>query len=168
MWVGAREESTLDLPTGDVLLGIQLDDRIAAEREALRLHVAGVEVRFPLLNDDLVAFSARLPPDLKLRGTRLRYFFKQALRGFLPHEIITKTKHGFGLPFGLWLQRSSRLSELINGNFAALRSRRIVRPEFLDRLLQLHGQHDARYYGALIWTLAMLEQWFREHRIGPV
>ena len=40
----------------------------------------------------------RLPPEYKLKGLTLRWFFKEALRGFLPDEIIAKKKHGFGLP----------------------------------------------------------------------
>src|SRR5947208_1101643 len=61
--------------------------------------VAGVDVAFPFLDDAVVAFAERLDPDLKLKGLQLRWFFKHALREFLPPEILTKTKHGFGLPF---------------------------------------------------------------------
>jgi len=85
---------------------------------------------------------------------------------FLPTEIIHKTKHGFGLPFGLWLQRSPRLAELINDNLANLLNRRIVRPDFLNKLRTLHNQEDAHYYGVLIWNFAMLEQWFQEHGVS--
>jgi asparagine synthase (glutamine-hydrolysing) len=129
--------------------------------------LAGVRVSYPMLHPDVIDVSLQVPPDLKMRGTHLRTFYKGAMADFLPQEIITKTKHGFGLPFGLWLQRSSRLAELIDANLASLRARRIVRPEFVDRLIQLHGKDDASYYGVMIWTLAMLEQWFREHRIAP-
>jgi hypothetical protein len=48
-----------------------------------------------------------------------------------------------------------------------LRARRIVRREFPDRLIELNGQDDPNYYGVMIWTLAMLEQWFQEHRVAP-
>ena len=47
-----------------------------------------------MLDDALVAFSTRLSPTLKLKGTSLRYFFKQALGDFLPQEILNKKKHG--------------------------------------------------------------------------
>jgi asparagine synthase (glutamine-hydrolysing) len=43
--------------------------------------LAGVDVAYPMLNDDLVAFSARLPAHLKLKGTRLRYFFQGGAEG---------------------------------------------------------------------------------------
>jgi asparagine synthase (glutamine-hydrolysing) len=130
--------------------------------------LAGIRVSYPMLHPDVIDVALRVSPRQKMRGTQLRTFYKRAMADFLPAEIIAKTKHGFGLPFGIWLQRSSRLAELINDNLASLRARRIIRPEYLDRLIQLHGQDDASYYGVMIWTLAMLEQWFREHRIAPV
>jgi asparagine synthase (glutamine-hydrolysing) len=129
--------------------------------------LAGVRVSYPMLHPDVVDLSMRVPPDLMMPGTRLRDFYKRATTGFLPDEIIHKKKHGFGLPFGLWLQETPRLRAQIDGNLAALRSRRIIAPQFIDRLLDLHGQQDAKYYGVFIWVLAMLEQWLTEHDLAP-
>jgi asparagine synthase (glutamine-hydrolysing) len=129
--------------------------------------LARVEVRFPMLNDALVAFSARLAPDLKLKGARLRYFFKEALRGFLPDEIIAKTKHGFGLPFGQWLQTHKPLQQLVGDSLQELKGRGIVQPQLVDELLAELVQSHAGYYGTLAWVLMMLEQWFRKHGAAP-
>jgi asparagine synthase (glutamine-hydrolysing) len=129
--------------------------------------LAGMRVSYPMLHPDVIDLATQVPPDLMMRGTDLRTFYKRAMDGFLPQEIIHKTKHGFGLPFGLWLERSPEVAALINGNLADLRGRGVIRPEFIDRLLHLHGQEDARYYGVFIWLLAMLEQWFKEHRLAP-
>ena len=125
--------------------------------------LAGVRVSYPMLHPDVVDMSMRVPANVLMPGTKLRDFYKRAMAGFLPDEIIHKKKHGFGLPFGLWLQQTPRLRDQIDGNLADLRARRIIRPDFIDRLLHLHGQEDARYYGVFIWVLAMLEQWLREH-----
>ncbi len=125
--------------------------------------LAGIDVRFPMLEDEVVSFSARLDPALKLKGTRLRYFFKEALRGFLPDAILTKSKHGFGLPFGEWLRTEAVLQTLAHDNLQTLQSRGILRAGFVDELIALHKAH-AGYYGTMIWVLMMLEQWFRrEH-----
>jgi asparagine synthase (glutamine-hydrolysing) len=127
--------------------------------------LAGVDVRFPLLDDTVVAFSATLPPRLKLKGTRLRYFFKEALRGFLPEEIILKTKHGFGLPFGPWLQTHRPLRQLALDSLSDLKPRGIVRPEFVDELTSTHVESHAGYYGTMVWVLMMLEQWLGQRRL---
>ena len=129
--------------------------------------LAGVRVSYPMLHPDVVDMSMRVPPRLKMPGTRLRHFYKQAMTGYLPEAIIHKKKHGFGLPFGLWLQESPELRDRIDSALRALRSRCIVREDFIDRLLYLHGQEDAAYYGVFVWVLAMLEQWFQEHGVSP-
>jgi len=128
--------------------------------------LAGIDVAFPMLSDDLVDYSLRLAPNEKLRGTRLRYFFKKALRDFLPAEILAKTKHGFGLPVGTWLQSYRPLHSLAADSLASLRSRRIVRAGFIDQLLDEHLASHAEYYGAMIWVLMMLELWFQRHAGG--
>lgn len=125
--------------------------------------LAGVDVGFPMLDDNMVSFSARLAPELKLKGTKLRYFFKEALRDFLPDEIITKQKHGFGLPFGEWLKNDGRLQAVGRDSLDSLKGRDIIRPEFIDELFRLHSGAHSGYYGTMIWVLMMLEQWFRHH-----
>ena len=124
--------------------------------------LAGIDVAFPLLREPVVELSATLPPDFKLRGTRLRYFFKEALRDFLPPETITKTKHGFGLPAGLWLRDHAPLRELANDALGSLRRRGIFRGEFLDELLARRLREHPGYYGTLLWILMMLELWFEQ------
>jgi asparagine synthase (glutamine-hydrolysing) len=127
--------------------------------------LAGVEAAFPFLSDAMVAFSARLAPHQKLHGTRLRYFFKQALEDTLPRAILRKKKHGFGLPFGLWLMQHRRLKELAFDSLTALKTRRIVRPSFIDDLQQRHLAQHPGYHGTMVWVLMMLEQWHQQRRL---
>jgi len=124
--------------------------------------MAGVDVAFPMLADEVVSFSAKLAPELKLKGTKLRFFFKDALRGFLPEAIITKQKHGFGLPFGPWLTRHKPLQEIVAESLASLKGRGIIRPAFIAELTSQHLAAHAGYYGTLIWILMMLEQWMQK------
>ena len=126
--------------------------------------LAGVAVRYPLLDEALVAFSAELTPNEKVRGQNLRDFFKQSLNDFLPREIIDKSKHGFGLPFGLWMQTHPELRALANDSLSALRKRGIVQPMYIDRLLDQHRGGYASYYGVMIWVLMMLEQWLQRRQ----
>ncbi|UCV01938.1 asparagine synthetase B family protein [Dechloromonas denitrificans] len=126
--------------------------------------LAGLEVGFPLLDDRLVDFSMRLDPELKLKGLTLRWFFKEALKDFLPPEIITKKKHGFGLPFGVWAVKHAGLRELALESVNSLRSRNIVRGDFIDRLIKEYLPQHPGYYGELVWVLMMLAQWLGQGR----
>lgn len=125
--------------------------------------LAGVNVAYPLLNDAMVDFAARLPPRLKLRGTQLRYFFKRALADFLPREVLHKSKHGFGLPFGLWLNTHKPLHEMAYDNLNDLKKRNIIRSEMIEELINVRLSDSAAYYGTLVWVLMMLELWFKYH-----
>jgi len=121
--------------------------------------LAGLTVGYPLLADEIADFSLGLPSDYKLRNFKLRWFFKEALRDFLPVAILKKKKHGFGLPFGLWATRHAGLRSLAGDSLAALEHRGILKAGFRDELMgQLLSAHPG-YYGELIWILMMLEQW---------
>ena len=126
--------------------------------------LAGMGVRYPLLDEDLVEFAGRVPASLKLKGYQLRYFFKDALKDFLPQEILKKSKHGFGLPFGLWMHEHAPLRELAYDSLGSLKQRGYLRPEYLDQLISLHRDQHSTYYGTMIWVLMMLEQWLQQHR----
>lgn len=129
---------------------------------------AGVEARYPLLDQSIVDFAASLPLDYKVRGSYLRWFFKEALKDFLPAEIINKSKHGFGLPFGLWMETHQPLRDLAYDSLAAFRKRGFIEPAFLDRLITLHRTEHANYYGVLIWVIMMLEQWLHQHEASSL
>ncbi|HOM15185.1 MAG TPA: asparagine synthase-related protein, partial [Rubrivivax sp.] len=124
--------------------------------------LAGVAVGFPFLEQALVDFSLGLPTEYKLKGLKLRWFFKEALRGFLPDEILAKKKQGFGLPFGVWATRHAGLKAFATDSLHALAGRGIVRAAFARQLVdELLPQHPG-YYGDMVWILMMLEQWLRQ------
>jgi asparagine synthase (glutamine-hydrolysing) len=92
---------------------------------------------------------------------QLRRFFKDALKDFLPPETIAKTKHGFGLPFGLWMENDAKLREIATDSLTAFRHRGLIKPVYLDRLLHQHRSSHATYFGVMIWIIIMLEHWLR-------
>ena len=125
------------------------------------VHLAGLRVGFPFLDRRLLDFSLRLPTAYKLKGLKLRWFFKEALRGFLPDEILTKRKQGFGLPFGVWVNRHEGLRSFATESLHSLGQRRIVQTTFIDQLLKELLPAHPGYYGEMLWILMMLEQWLR-------
>lgn len=125
--------------------------------------LAGVGVGFPMLDAGLVDFSLKLPGSFKLRGLKLRWFFKEALRGFLPDEILAKKKQGFGLPFGVWATQHDGLRALASDSLGSLAQRGVVQPAFVHSLLTRRLQEHPGYYGEMVWILMMLEQWLRGH-----
>jgi asparagine synthase (glutamine-hydrolysing) len=126
---------------------------------------AGVKVRFPFLDEDLANFSATLPADVLMPGQKLRGFFKQAMQGFLPPEILEKKKHGFGMPYDLWIRSNPRVRQIVADNVASFKRRAWCRPEFIDTLMAGHASDDARFAGRL-WDIMILEMWLRERGLS--
>jgi asparagine synthase (glutamine-hydrolysing) len=124
---------------------------------------AGIEVHYPLLDDRMVAFANHLPVDYKVRGQKLRWFFKEALTDLLPEKIINKTKHGFGLPFGMWSTQHLPLSEIVGDSLASFKQRGWIRPTYLDHMQAMQRSPHSSYYGVLVWVVMMLEQWLQEN-----
>ena len=125
--------------------------------------LAGVEVAYPMLDPALVNFSLRLPADWKVRDGELRHFYKRAMRGFLPDEVLDKTKHGFGLPFGVWMRTHEGLRRLAEESLASLATRGYFQADFLRDAIRLHREGHASFYGELVWILTVLELWLQRN-----
>ena len=126
--------------------------------------LAGVSVRYPMLDDRLVDLAGSIPAPLKLRRFEKRYIFKKAMQGILPDKILYKRKHGFGVPLAQWLLREPRMRELLSDvmHDARTHQRGYFRREFFEQLMTLH-QQQPNFYGEIVWYLLTLELWHRKH-----
>ncbi|GAB60708.1 asparagine synthetase B family protein [Rheinheimera nanhaiensis] len=125
--------------------------------------LAGVEVRFPLFEKELVDFSCTVPARLKAPGQKLRDFYKASFRGFLPDATISKSKHGFGLPFGVWMKQRPDLHSLALSALQSVKQRDILQPTFIDHAIATFENGHAGYYGELVWIIVVLELWLQQH-----
>ena len=127
--------------------------------------VTGVSVRFPMLDNKLWELGATIPSYVKVKGFARKYIFKEALKDFLPKEIIAKKKHGFGVPYAVWLRNdpaTRRFTEDMLLDPSAL-TRRYFQKDFFDKMLGLHDANTGTsYYGDMLWRFLMLEVWHRE------
>ncbi|HYR51614.1 MAG TPA: asparagine synthase-related protein [Candidatus Dormibacteraeota bacterium] len=124
---------------------------------------AGIAVRYPFLDATLAQAAARVPAKLKMKGRKLRVFFKRAYRELLPPEVIAKTKHGFGLPIAIWLRTDPGLNGMMRD--LVLGERSVARGYFqkrtLERLIAEHEKDTTSFYGTALWNLMVLELWLR-------
>lgn len=145
----------------DWYLTLSDNDLIKVTRTA---EAAGVDIRFPFLDHKLVEFSVTVPAYMKMRGTKLRTFFKNAYADLLPSEIRKKKKHGFGLPIPVWLRTDERLNELMRELVLSPRAiqRGYFKRKFLEDLVKNHKKDTTSFYGTVLWNLMVLELWMRD------
>jgi asparagine synthase (glutamine-hydrolysing) len=72
---------------------------------------AGVEVRVPFLDLDLVDFAHTIPEKFKQRGSEGKWVLKKAMENHLPKNVIYRPKSGFGAPLRRWMR--FELKELV-------------------------------------------------------
>lgn len=122
---------------------------------------AGVEVRVPLLDPDLIHFASRLPVHLKQNGMQGKYLLKKTMEAYLPKSIIYRKKTGFGAPLRKWIREDMR--DFINDNLSmsTLKRRGLFQGQAVHELIAQNqkGQVDASY---TIFSLLCIELWCQQ------
>jgi asparagine synthase (glutamine-hydrolysing) len=121
---------------------------------------AGVEVRVPLLDLDLIDFAAGIPASMKQTGSVGKSIFKEAMRGVLPRDVIYRPKSGFGAPLRRWLRRELRGKVEDTLDPLVLRRRGFFDPLGVRALIDddRKGRIDGSY---TIFALMCFELWCR-------
>ena len=122
---------------------------------------SSVEVRVPFLDVELASWSAaNIPPHLKLNGRVTKHILREAMRPWLPAEVLTQKKAGFGAPVQGWVAGDLRkmVDDLLSP--ARVRGRGLFRPHAVQRLVGEHrrGRQD---WSMQIWQLLTLELWMQ-------
>ena len=125
---------------------------------------SSLECRSPLLDRELMELAARIPAELKIRGRERKVIFRDALRPWLPGDLLDRPKMGFGVPLGAWFRGELRsyVSEVLLD-----RTRGYFRSEYVEALLARHVAHEADN-SARLWALLMTELWHREVVEAPL
>jgi asparagine synthase (glutamine-hydrolysing) len=119
-----------------------------------------LEDRSPLLDYRVVEFAAAIPTNLKVRGNRLKYIFREVAKDFLPPALLSRSKQGFSFPLAYWMK--SELANLLESLFlkSRLAEEGYFQQDYMLQLLHQHrsGQMDHNYR---LWILLNLELWWR-------
>jgi asparagine synthase (glutamine-hydrolysing) len=106
---------------------------IASMRESL-------EVRVPMLDEDLFAFGLSLPHKLKVNGRTCKRVLRAVARNKLPSTVANKPKWGFGIPVDTWVDADfkARLRETLLGPTGRLSE--FFRPEIYRPIVEAFCQ----------------------------
>ena len=121
---------------------------------------AGVEVRVPFLDLELVEFASRIPSQYKQRGREGKWILKKAMEPYLPNDVIYRPKSGFGAPLRSWLRVELRdwLRDILSPE--RLRNRGLFDPLAVQCFIKANeeGKVDASY---TLLSMACIEIWCR-------
>ena len=119
---------------------------------------AGVEVRVPLLDPNLVKLAASLPVNFKQKVAEGKWIFKKAMEGILPNDVIYRPKTGFGVPIRSWILGPLRPMVRDILSESSVSNRNWFNPKSVTKLLDDNekGKIDASYS---IFALLCIELW---------
>lgn len=122
---------------------------------------AGVEVRVPYLDRELMELAVHMPPELKMKGRQTKYILRKLAERYLPQEVIYRPKTGFGAPVRSWVKNEMQpmiQQRLFSEAFTAAN---IFEPGAIRRLIADNAANktDGAY---TIWALLAAESWIRQ------
>lgn len=137
--------------------------------------LAGIEVRVPLLDENLVQLGLTLPHLFKTKDGQGKRVLRHLAQEWLPEEVVTHPKHGFGIPIDRMVTSSfhQMLADLLLSPEAKTRS--FLSDKITSHWLRLFQEADNGHYeGAIsrgglyqrIFIILSLECWLRQYQLS--
>ncbi|MBS4827878.1 MAG: asparagine synthase (glutamine-hydrolyzing) [Firmicutes bacterium] len=128
-----------------------------------------LEARCPVLDQDVMEYSFRLPHSFKDHKGCQKYILKDIAYDYIPRELLERPKSGFSVPMDKWLRGPLRekLTDYASAPF--LRRQGFFDPEETQRLAEGWllqgdgGSYTGSNYSRILWAFFILEQWYEEY-----
>jgi len=132
---------------------------VKVDRAAMR---HSLEVRCPLLDQEVVALAERLPAAEQMRGRRQKLLLRRLAYRHVPRRLLERPKQGFSVPLARWFRHE--LAPLVE-TLLAERDAPVwswLDREAVERRFAHHrrGRLDA---ATALWRVLILDRWSREH-----
>jgi asparagine synthase (glutamine-hydrolysing) len=125
---------------------------------------AGLDVRFPLLDRDLVRICEALPGEAKVRdrllGSGTKWPLRKAMEGRLPADLLHRPKRAPLAPLDHWLRAAG--ADFLRDRTGPLIAEHegLFRADELRRLVAEHLSGTAGH-GLKLWTVILFDAWRR-------
>jgi asparagine synthase (glutamine-hydrolysing) len=152
-----------DLHFYDMMMGVDmltyLPDNIMCKVDRCSMGVS-LETRAPFLDHRVIAFSSKLPLEMKIRGNKGKWILKKLVNRYIPTHLIDRPKKGFSVP----------LNELLRGplkdwcidllNESEMKKEGYLKSGPINDKLKEHlsGNRDWSTY---LWNVLMFQQWLK-------
>ena len=172
--MGANDLEELSRRMTDKLFAVGLPSDMLRKVDMMSMR-AGVEVRVPLLDEDVVDVGLALPHRLKTNGREGKLVLRAIAQRWLPRSVAQHPKHGFAVPPDLFATASisTMCDDLLLGGDARIGwfLNRALIHEWVTRFRATSGQRriggEISHAGLSqrVFTLLALELWMRDYRL---
>ncbi len=140
-----------------------LADDILAKSDRMSM-AHSLEVRPPFLDHRIVEFSASLPSDLQVRGSKQKVILRDLMRKRLPPAVLNRPKAGFDIPAHDWLRGPLRplITETLMSGIEEYGE--VFERAAIEKYLNRHLQRIENL-GYHLWGLMILFLWMKRWKI---
>lgn len=171
---GVSELEELSLRMTEKLFAVGLKSDMLRKVDMMSM-LAGIEVRVPLLDENVVAMGLTLPHRLKTDGHNGKLVLRALALQWLPQQVANHPKHGFGIPLDIMVDDRfhQMLRDLLLSSGARVHT--FLNVHLIQQWLELFKQsRQGAWVGTIsrdglyqrIFILLALELWLREHNLS--
>jgi asparagine synthase (glutamine-hydrolysing) len=136
-----------------------LSEDTLARSERMAAH-AGLEIRYPMLDREMLEVTAAIPGAMKVRrrglGFTTKWPLRLAMEGRIPDQLLNRPKRTLSSPLDRWLDRDG-LGFLVERT-EALCADGLFHAEAVRRMVSEH-RSGARDHATRLWTLLFFQAW---------
>ena len=156
IWPGTNARDAV--PTVDTKLQLPEEFLLMTDRFSMAY---SIEARTPFLDVEFSEFIYSIPSELRTCHSNLKYLFIDAVRDWLPPEVIAGPKKGFTLPLSSWLKNQLRekVEFLLSKKF--IEEQNIFRPDIYDSIAKPFYNNQTNSDWEL-WELLMFQMWYKK------
>jgi len=118
----------------------------------------GLEVRTPFLEPQVMTMAATMPQAYLEQGDERKIILRQILSQYLPRNITSLPKRGFGMPQSVFMNNAEMIQQMLGEAIESLRETRFFSEH--AGLLQSIGQVALGNINSA-WAMIVLGQWVR-------
>jgi len=126
---------------------------------------ASIELRLPLLDSRVVAFSRQINSGLKYRDGISKWLLRQVLYRYVPPSLIDRPKMGFSIPIGDWLRGELRewAETLLDQNLLVKQA--LFNNDYIQLIWSEHLSKKTDH-GNKLWTLLIFQDWYVNNHLS--
>jgi len=139
-----------------------LPDDILTKVDRATMSVS-LEGREPLLDHRLLEWTAKIPGTTKINNGVKKYILKEILHKYIPEEMMSRPKMGFGVPIEVWFKKDLKeYFETYLGE-AALKKHNLFNVSHIQKKKALYysGKGNKSLISEL-WFLLMFQMWYEK------
>ncbi|PZF73724.1 asparagine synthase (glutamine-hydrolyzing) [Taibaiella soli] len=119
-----------------------------------------LEMRYPLLDHELIEWVAKLPLHIRYNGETNKPLLREVASKYITTENLSMPKKGFELPLQQWLQQNSVIEDFARKKIDQLKQRGILDLSDADKWW---ARKSESIYFSKIWQLVTTEVWLEKY-----